>query len=82
MPNIGFKLFALLGRAQSPRDGARKYADSIEGKIGQNGDVIGAPEGTALGELVDQLPMNSALTNEALKEEFWAIANEVHAWEN
>jgi len=82
MENIGFKLFALMGRAQSPRDGARKYADVIEGKIGQNGDVIGAPEGKGLGEFVDQTPMNSAFSDGALRDEFWAIANEVYAWDS
>jgi len=82
MENIGFKLFALMGRAQSPRDGARKYADVIEGKIGRNGDVLGAPEGQGLGELVDQIPMNSAFNSGALRDEFWAIANEVYAWDS
>lgn len=81
MQNIAFRLMKLLGRAQSPRDGARKYADCMAGTIGQNGDVIGAPSGTALGELVDQIPMNRAFSNTALQDEFWAIANEVCAWD-
>ena len=79
--NIVFGVMRLLGRAQSPRDGARKYADCIAGIIGQNGDVIGAPEGTALGQLVDQIPMNRAFSNTALRDEFWAIANEICAWD-
>lgn len=80
LENIGFKLFALLGRAQNPQDGGRKYADCLEGKIGQNGNVIGAPEGQGLGKLVDQIPMNKAFRNTALRDEFWAIANEVYSW--
>ena len=81
MENIGFPLMKLLGRAQGAREGARKYADCIGEKIGQNGDVIGAPKGVALGKLVDQIPMNPAFSNTALQDEFWAIANEVCAWE-
>ena len=79
--NIVFGVMRLLGRAQSPRDGARKYADCIAGIIGQNGDVIGAPEGRALGQLVDQIPMNRAFRNMALRDEFWAIANEICPWD-
>ena len=79
--NVLFNMMRVMGRAQSPADGARKYADAIEGKIGHNGDVIGAPEGKGLGDLVDQKPMNTALTDAALQNEFWAIANEVKAWE-
>ena len=81
MKNIGFKVFALLGKAQSSRDGARKYANVLEGKIGKNGEVIGAPEGQGIGELMDQIPMNAALSNADLLDEFWAIANEVYAWQ-
>lgn len=79
--NILFKIMRLAGRAQGPRDGARKYADVIGGKIGRNGDVIGAPEGKGLGMLVDQIPMNDAFTKTALRDEFWAIANEVYSWD-
>ena len=53
----------------------------IEGKIGRNGDLIGAPEGGALGELVDQKPMNTYLTDPALRESFWALANELWAFD-
>ena len=81
MQNIGFNIMRLLGKAQSPRNGARKYADCIAGIIGQNGDVIGAPEGTALGKLVDQIPMNRAFSNKALRDEFWTITNEIYPWD-
>ena len=78
--NVAFGVMRLLGKAQSPRDGARKYVACIAGTIGKNGDVIGAPEETALGALVDQIPMNRAFSDMALRDEFWEIANEVCVW--
>lgn len=80
MENIEFKLFALLGRAQSQEAGGRKYVDCLIGKIGQNGDLIGAPEGQGLGELVDQTPMNGTFSDKVLQDEFWKITNEVYHW--
>ncbi len=47
-----------------------KYSDSLYGK---NGDLIGAPEGKALGKLVDQKPMNSGLTNHQFIDAFWEL---------
>ena len=79
--NVLFTLMKITGRAQGPRDGARKYADVIEGKIGRNGDIIGAPEGKGIGTLTDQVPMNRAFSDSALIEELWDIVNEVVAWE-
>ena len=67
----------ILRKAQSPTQGARKYADCLEGKIGGSGDVIGAPRRKTLGALVDQKPMNSAFTDVALREEFWSILEEL-----
>ena len=78
MKNIGFRIAMFLGMAQSPKDGARKFADCIEGKIGKNGEVIGAPENKTLGELIDQTPMNDAFSNEELRETFWEILEEVY----
>lgn len=75
--NVGFPLFKLLGRAQNPSQGGRKFADCLEGKIGHNGDLIGAPEGKGIGALTDQKPMNPDLTNPALRAEFWSIVEEV-----
>ena len=40
--NILFKVMALMGRAQRPGARARKYADVIEGKIGRDGELVGA----------------------------------------
>ena len=36
------------------------------------GSLIGAPEGKAIGKLVDQKPMNPALTNYQLINTFWS----------
>jgi len=47
--------------------------DSLKGKYGQNGDLIGAPEGKAWGKLVDQKPMNEGLTNLQFRDSFWEI---------
>ncbi len=77
LENVMFGMMRLLGKAQSPRDGARKYADCLQAKIGANGDLIGAPQGKALGKLVDQTPMNSAFSDAPLREEFWALLQEV-----
>ena len=67
MKHIAFPLFTALGFAQNPVSAARKYVDSLAGRIGHSGDVIGAPEGKALGKLVDQKPMNTAFTNHRLR---------------
>jgi len=75
--NIGFPVMVALGKAQSAKQGARKFADSLEGKVGKNGDVIGAPEGTALGAYTDQKPMNPGLTDPAIRDAFWNILEEV-----
>ena len=79
LERIGFPIMAALGLAQSPRDGARKYADCLIGKIGRDGDVIGAPAGKALGPLTDQKPMNPAFENDALAEVVWSIATDIAA---
>ncbi|MCP4448999.1 MAG: SDR family NAD(P)-dependent oxidoreductase [Myxococcales bacterium] len=73
---IAFPIMRLLGKAQSPSDGGRKNADCLLGKVGENGDILGAPEGKALGTIVDQTPMNPAFSNKELRDEFWAILKE------
>ena len=75
--NVAFGLMRLLGKAQSPEDGARKFLDCLTSKIGVNGDLLGSPEGKTLGALVDQTPMNEAFSNLALREEFWAVLEEI-----
>lgn len=69
---IGFPIMGLLGLAQSPADGGRKYADALGG-LGGNGDVLGAPEGKALGAIVDQRPMNPQMSDPALQDELWSL---------
>lgn len=73
MEKVGFGLMQLIGKAQSPTQGARKFADAISGKIGRNGDVIGAPKGQTLGKLVNQKPMNPNFTDQKLIDSFWNI---------
>lgn len=71
--NIGFPLMVLLGRAQWPRTAGRKCAEAVLGRIGYSGDVLGAPQGTAFGEITDQKPMNPGLTDPALAEVLWNV---------
>ncbi len=71
--NIMFKIFAFIGKAQSPKAGGRKNADCLLGRVGNNGDLIGSPEGKGIGPLVDQKPMNVDFTNTKLIEEFFRI---------
>ncbi|MBD81495.1 MAG: hypothetical protein CL840_21430 [Crocinitomicaceae bacterium] len=73
MEKVGFPMIQLFGLAQNPRLAAKKYADCLDGKYGKNGDLIGAPEGKALGKLVDQKPMNKGLTNRQFRDTFWKI---------
>ena len=74
---VVFGLMVLLGKAQTAAQGARKYADCLESKVGRNGEVIGAPKGKTLGKLSDQVPMNPAMSDPALRETFWRVVNEV-----
>ncbi|ANQ51336.1 SDR family NAD(P)-dependent oxidoreductase [Flammeovirga sp. MY04] len=76
LEKIGFGMMALFGIAQSPKAAAQKYVDAIEGRYGKNGDVLGAPDKKMLGKITDQKPMNEALTDAALIDEFWHIIKE------
>lgn len=71
--NVGFPLMVWFGKAQTAADGGRKFADCLLGEVGENGDLIGAPEGATLGPLVDQKPMNPCLTDPELRDELWRI---------
>lgn len=77
MKHIAFGIMNLIGKAQGPAKGGRKFADCLEGKVGVNGDVLGAPKGQTLGKIVDQKPMNPAFTNTELIDEFWLILKEL-----
>ena len=72
-----FGILSLIGKSQDPKEGGRKNADCLTGKIGENGDLLGAPEGVALGGITDQRSMNSAFSNENLINEMWKILEEV-----
>lgn len=76
---MGFMLgvMKMLGRAQSPSAGGRKFADCLEGKVGRHGDLIGAPAGKAVGPLTDQSPMNPHFTDPAFIDTYWAVLEDV-----
>ena len=73
MANIGFGLMQLLGKAQSPVQGARKFADAVGDKFGDNGEILAAPKGQTLGKIVNQKPMNPNFTDQKLIDTFWEI---------
>jgi nucleoside-diphosphate-sugar epimerase len=72
-----FGIMNLLGKSQTPEQGGRKYADCLTGKVGKNGELIGAPAGKAIGEYTEQTPLNPLLGNVELKEELWKTLQEV-----
>ena len=73
MEKIGFPLLQAFGLAQNPQQAAQKYVYCLNGDYGVSGDLLGAPEGKTLGSLVDQKPMNKALTNHLFRDELWKI---------
>ncbi len=77
MNNVLFGIFSLIGQSQGPENGGRKFADCLEGKVGQHGDLIGAPAGKSIGKFTDQKPLNPAFTDQKLIDEFWSILEEV-----
>ena len=74
MERIGFPMMQLFGLAQGPVQAAHKFTDSLDGKHGRSGDLIGAPEGKTIGALVDQTPMNTGFTNHAFRKAVYDIA--------
>ena len=77
MKNIMFPLLTLIGFAQNKRKAAKKNFDCLDGVYGTTGEILGAPEGKALGRIVDQKPMNAALTNRNLIDGFWDLVQEL-----
>lgn len=71
--NIMLPMMGLLGKAQSCRAGAEKFADCLAGKHAGNGDLVGAPEGTALGPFTDQTPMHPAFSDRSYRDAFWSL---------
>ncbi len=79
MEKVAFGMKNVLGLAQSPSKGARKYADALMGKVGQNGSVLGAPEGKALGQITDQKRMKDQITRSDLQSVPMELLLELHA---
>lgn len=74
---LTFQIMSLLGKSQTPERGGRKFADCLIGKIGKNGELIGAPEGKTLGQYTEQTPLNTLLASTEMKDELWDILNEL-----
>jgi hypothetical protein len=72
-----FGIMNLLGKSQTPTQGGRKYADCLQGKVGKNGELIGAPAGKAIGKYTEQTPLNALFDDAAFREELWHILEEV-----
>lgn len=71
--NVGFPILVALGKAQTTSNAAKKCVDVISGRVGQSGDILGAPGGKGLGNLVDQKPLNAAFTNDEFQSAFWDL---------
>jgi len=74
---IAFPVFVMLGQAQWPDTAARKTADAVSGRIGRNGDLLGAPQGKAIGPITDQKPMQPQFSDASFQDAVWEIAVEV-----
>ena len=68
---VAFPVLVALGRAQWPEAAAAKCVDCLAGRVGAHGDLLGAPEGTALGPLTDQKPMHPLFTDETFQSALW-----------
>jgi len=71
------KITALLGMSQSPDQGGQRCSDCLLGKVGANGDLIGAPEGKLLGVPTDQRPLNPSFTQQPLINALWEVLQSV-----
>lgn len=70
---IAFPLMVALGKAQWPERAAAKCVDCLAGRVGEHGDLLGAPEGTALGPITDQKPMQPLFTNRQFQRAIWKL---------
>ncbi|MCO4747369.1 MAG: SDR family NAD(P)-dependent oxidoreductase [Proteobacteria bacterium] len=68
---LAFPLMVALGKAQWPEAAAAKCVDCLAGRIGADGDLLGAPEGTALGPLTDQKPMHPQFGDADFQDALW-----------
>ena len=71
-----FKMMNFLGKSQTPENGGKKYADSLLGKVGKNGELIGAPAGKTLGTYTEQTPLNPLMADPELQNELSRILDE------
>ncbi len=60
---FAFPILVAFGLAQRPPQAAAKCVDCLAGRIGKRGDLLGAPEGKAVGTLTEQTPMHPAFSN-------------------
>ena len=79
---VTFGIMTLFGKSQKPKQGGRKYADCLTGKVGKNGELIGAPVGKAIGKYTEQTPLNPLLDSAELREELWSILQEIELVHN
>lgn len=68
---VAFPLLVMLGKAQWPAAAAAKCVDCLAGRVGDHGELIGAPEGTALGPLTEQTAMHPLFTDERFQQALW-----------
>jgi len=71
---VAFPVFVALGMAQWPAAAAAKCVDALAGRIGQRGDLLGAPEGKAIGPITNQKPMQPHFADEAFQDAMWEVA--------
>jgi len=71
LQHVAFPVMVWLGRAQWPAQAAAKCVDCLAGRVGAHGDLLGAPEGQAIGALTDQGPMQPLFDDLALQDALW-----------
>jgi len=68
---LAFPMLVLFGKAQWPAAAAAKCLDCLAGRVGSDGDMLGSPEGKALGPLTDQKPMHPRFSEVAFQDALW-----------
>lgn len=71
MQRVAFPVAVAFGKAQWPREAAAKCVDCLAGRVGGHGDLLGAPEGSALGPIVDQKPLHRRFADVAFQDAVW-----------
>ena len=75
--NIVFKLLDILGFAQNSNIGGIKNAQCILGKVGRDGQLLGAPKNKTIGLLTDQTNMHEDFTNASYIQLIYSLANKL-----